>query len=106
MALRSYSLGQKRVDTCRWTAIKVIHAQETAQTLYISIFWLPISCTLRLLEIKDDYNFDKTMFAPLKETEVKKAFSCFNVSFVRRISLTFRTIWLMVSVSIVFRSTK
>ena len=53
MALRSYSLGQKRVDTCRWTAIKAaMHAQETAQTLYISIFWLPISCTLRLLELK------------------------------------------------------
>ena len=41
---------KKRVDTCHWTAIiAAMHAQETTQTLYISIFWLPISCTLRLI---------------------------------------------------------
>ena len=39
MALRSYSSGQKRVDTCRCTAIMAaMHAQETTQTLYISSF--------------------------------------------------------------------
>ena len=47
---------------------------------------------VRYVCLRDDYNFDKTMFAPLEEKEVKKAFSCFNVSFVRLISLTFRTI--------------
>ena len=43
---------------------------------------------VRYVCLGDDYNFDKTMFAPLKEMEVKKTFSCFNVFFVRLISLS------------------
>ena len=49
--------------------------------------------------LRDDYNFDKTMFAPLKKTEVKKGLQkkglVFTYFFVRLISLTFRTIWLL-----------
>ena len=66
MALSSNSLGQKRVDTCRWTAIiAAVHAQETTQTLYISIF--DSLFRVRYVCLRDDYNFDKTMLAPLKK---------------------------------------
>ena len=117
-----FTLSNKNIPL--WNGIKILQRRTKKKLILVAELQLRQQCMhkkphklsillffdslfrVRYVCLRGDYNFDKTMFAPLEETEVKKAFRCFNVSFVRLISLTFRTIWLMVSVSIAFRSTK
>ena len=72
MALRSYSSGQKELilvaELQLWQ--QCIHKKPHKLSIFLffdSLFRVRYVC------LRDDYIFDKTMFAPLKKTEVKKA---------------------------------
>lgn len=103
-----------KIYHCKMAFQKDLTAQDKKELILVTELQLQQQCThkkphklsiflffdslfrVRYVCLRDDYNFDKTMFAPLKKTEVQKGLQkkglVLTYFFVRLISLTFRTI--------------